>query len=98
MSLLPLPAFFNPARVGEVWRVPYQDRAAQAEAWAGQHSLRPASQDSPRIGLVLVDCQNTFCIPGFELFVAGRSGRAAVDDNVRLCEFMYHNLGAITEI
>jgi nicotinamidase-related amidase len=98
MNVLPLPAFFDPGQVGEVWRVPYQDRAAQAEAWALQHSLCPASQDSCRIGLVLVDCQNTFCIPGFELFVAGRSGRAAVDDNVRLCEFIYRNLGSITGI
>jgi nicotinamidase-related amidase len=48
--------------------------------------------------LVIVDCQNTFCIPGFELFVGGRSGMGAVEDNVRLCEFIYRNLGAITEI
>jgi nicotinamidase-related amidase len=45
-----------------------------------------------------VDCQNTFCIPGFELFVAGRSGTGAVDDNVRLCEFIYRNLSRITII
>jgi nicotinamidase-related amidase len=42
--------------------------------------------------------QNTFCIPEFELFVAGRSGTGAVDDNRRLCEFVYRNLGAITRI
>jgi nicotinamidase-related amidase len=42
--------------------------------------------------------QNTFCIPGFELYVAGRSGRGAVDDNHRLCEFIYHNLDVITQI
>jgi nicotinamidase-related amidase len=47
---------------------------------------------------VTVDVQNTFCIPGFELFVAGRSGTGAVDDNTRLCEFIYRNLGVITEI
>jgi nicotinamidase-related amidase len=27
-----------------------------------------------------VDVQNSFCTPGFELFVAGRSGNAAVED------------------
>ena len=42
--------------------------------------------------------QNTFCIPGFELFVGGRSGTGAVDDNRRLCEFIYRNLGAITRV
>ena len=38
----------------------------------------PASRDAVRVCLVTVDCQNTFCIPGFELFVGGRSGRGAV--------------------
>jgi nicotinamidase-related amidase len=42
--------------------------------------------------------QNTFCIPDFELFVGGRSGTGAVDDNHRLCEFIYRNLGTITQI
>jgi nicotinamidase-related amidase len=45
-----------------------------------------------------VDVQNTFCIPAFELFVGGRSGTGAVDDNRRLCEFIYRNLDAITKV
>jgi nicotinamidase-related amidase len=45
-----------------------------------------------------VDVQNTFCIPGFELYVGGRSGTAAVDDNDRLCRFIYRNLNVITQI
>jgi nicotinamidase-related amidase len=47
---------------------------------------------------VLVDVQNTFCLPDFELFVGGRSGTGAVDDNRRLCTFIYRNLDAITQI
>ena len=50
------------------------------------------------IGLLLIDVQNTFCIPGFELFVGGRSGMGAVEDNGRLCEFIYRNLDRITQI
>jgi nicotinamidase-related amidase len=46
---------------------------------------------------VVVDVQNTFCTPGFELFVAGRSGTGALDDSRRLCEFVYRNLGSITQ-
>jgi nicotinamidase-related amidase len=95
---LPLPHFFYPNRVGEVWRVPYQQRANQAAAWTEQHQIPPAAEDEQRICLLLVDVQNTFCIPGFELFVAGQSGQGAVEDNVRLCEFIYRNLGLITEI
>ncbi len=94
----PVPPFFDPSKVGEVWRVPYQTRAAEAVAWAREHGISPAHRDRTRICAMLVDVQNTFCLPAFELFVAGRSGRAAVDDNVRLCEFLYRNLGSVTEI
>ncbi len=95
---LPLPAFFDPKRVGEVWRVPYQERATDAEAWATRWNLQPAAKDKTRICLMAIDVQNTFCIPGYELFVGGRSGMGAVEDNIRLCEFIYGNLGVLTEI
>jgi len=95
---LPIPPFFEPEKAGEVWRVPYQQRAADAREWSRIHGLRPAKEDEVRVCLIAVDCQNTFCIPDFELFVAGRSGTGAVEDNVRLCEFIYRNLGIITEI
>jgi nicotinamidase-related amidase len=58
----------------------------------------PSSLDSLRVGLLLVDVQNTFCVPGFELFVGGRSGMGAVEDTRRLCAFIYRNLGRITEV
>ena len=95
---LPIPAHFDPSRVGEVWRVPYQTRAAEAQAWAKHHHLSVAATDRFRVCLLAIDVQNTFCIPGYELFVAGRSGQGAVEDNCRLCEFIYRNLGVITEI
>lgn len=95
---LPIPSHFNPRQVGEVWRVLYQDRAAEAKTWAKNHNIQPAAQDKTRICLMAIDVQNTFCIPKFELFVGGRSGTGAVDDNVRLCEFIYRNLGVITSI
>ena len=98
MRELPVPSHFEPSEVGKVWRVPYELRARSAEAWAEAHDLRPASEDSFRLCLLAVDVQNTFCVPEFELFVSGRSGMAAVDDNRRLCEFVYRNLGAITQI
>jgi nicotinamidase-related amidase len=98
MRELPVPAHFDPERVGEVWRVDYEQRARDAAAWAAEHEIRPASGDSPRICLLAVDVQNTFCIPGFELFVGGRSGTGAVDDNRRLCEFVYRNVETITQV
>ena len=93
MAELPIPPHFDPGRTGDVWRIPYQERAVEAQAWAAEHGLRPAAEDGLRICLVAVDVQNTFCIPGFELYVQG-----AEDDNRRLCEFLYRNLSAITAV
>jgi nicotinamidase-related amidase len=98
MGELPLPPHLDPSRVGEVWRVPYEERSREATAWAQEQGLAPAPEDTFRICLLAVDVQNTFCIPDFELFVAGRSGMGAVDDNRRLCDFVYRNLGQITQI
>ena len=66
-------------------------------AGASSTAIATAADDRFRIALVVVDVQNTFCTPGFELFVAGRSGTGALDDSRRLCEFVYRNLGALTQ-
>ncbi|MBW1865719.1 MAG: isochorismatase [Deltaproteobacteria bacterium] len=95
---LPIPSFFNADRVGEVWRVPYQERANDAVKWQKQNGIRTSAQDSFRVCLMLIDVQNTFCIPGFELYVGGATGNGAVDDNRRLGVFIYRNMPAITQI
>jgi len=95
---LPTPDYFNTKKVDQVWRVPYQERAAEAKEWAEKYSIQPAASDTNQICLLIIDAQNTFCLPEFELFVGGRSGSGAVDDNLRLCEFIYRNLNAITTI
>ena len=98
LANLPLPPHYQPESVERIFRVPYEQRAAEAERWAAEFSLRPAVEDKFRVALIAVDVQNTFCLPEFELYVGGRSGRGAVDDNRRLVEFVYRNLGVITQI
>jgi len=95
---LPIPSHLNPEKTGEVWRVEYQNIASLASDWSRENEIQPASDDDFKICLIAVDVQNTFCIPGFELFVGGRSGMGAVDDNLRLSQFIYRNLHRITEI
>ena len=94
---LPLPAHVDLGRVGELWRVDYESRFREAVAWAAEHDLSAAAGDKARVCLLAVDVQNTFCTPGFELFVRGRSGAGALEDSRRLCAFVYRNLGAITQ-
>lgn len=98
MKNQPLPEFFDSSKVGEIWKVDYATRAEDARKYALQHDLKPASASKGNISLLVIDAQNTFCIPNFELFVGGRSGRGAVEDNVRLCEFIYRNLDTLTHI
>lgn len=95
---LPLPPFFSPEAASRVYRVPYQERADQALEWASRHGIRPAAGDERRTALLLVDVQNTFCLPEFELFVGGRSGRGAVLDCARIASFLYRNLDRITQV
>lgn len=90
---LPIPEFFDATKVAQVWRVPYQERAAQARQWAQRYQIPPAAEDQQRTILLLIDVQNTFCLPDFELFVHG-----AVADNQRLCRFIYTHLTHISEI
>jgi nicotinamidase-related amidase len=94
----PLPEHYDPSAVGHVWRVRYDERAGHARAYAAAHGIGPSSRDRRRVAVLAVDMQNTFCTPGFELFVAGRSGTGAVDDSRRFVEFLYRNLGRVTRV
>lgn len=94
----PIPGHYRPETMAEVWKVDYQERAGDARRYAAEHGIKPAADDNLPVELVLIDVQNTFCLPDFELFVGGRSGNGAVEDNRRLVRFIYRNLGAITGI
>jgi nicotinamidase-related amidase len=94
----PLPEHYRPEEVGKVWRVAYEERAADARLYAAEHGIGPGARDRERVALLVVDMQNTFCTPGFELFVAGRSGTGAVDDSRRLTEFLYRRLGRVSRV
>lgn len=95
---LPIPGHFNPKKADQVYRVDYNALAPQAIEWRKAHGIKSSSQDKVKVALMTIDGQNTFCIPGFELFVGGRSGTGAVDDNRRLAQFVYRNLGILTKI
>jgi nicotinamidase-related amidase len=96
--MLPIPDFYDPEKVGTVYRVDYANLSTRAPAYRQMHGLLLSASDRRKVWLLLVDVQNTFCIPGFELYVGGRSGTGAVDDNRRLAEFIYRNLGSLTHI
>jgi hypothetical protein len=64
LEQLPIPSHFNPERVGEVWKVAYEEISNAAALWTGRHRIKPSIEDGFRVCLVAVDVQNTFCVPG----------------------------------
>jgi len=103
-SGLIIPKHFDPKKVNKIWNVSYLEIARSAREYARQHGIKPAATDKRRVCLMPIDCQISFCTPSIpeiwrgELFVGGRSGNGAVEDNTRLCEFIYRDLDHITKI
>jgi nicotinamidase-related amidase len=97
--MLPLPPFYDPAHA-RLWGYRPDPSALfeKAGRWRSEHAIPPAGADARRIHLLLIDVQKDFCFPEGTLFVGGRSGTGAIDDNDRIARFIYRNLGRLTEI
>lgn len=96
---LPIPDFYDADNAGR-WDYRPDEQAVfeRAIAWRDEHGLAPAAEDRRRVHLLLIDLQKDFCFPEGTLYVAGRSGRGAIEDNDRIARFIYRNLGVITAI
>lgn len=96
---LPIPGFYDPMNAERWSYTPNQQALFEhAVAWREVHGLGPAPLDEKRVHLLLVDVQKDFCFPEGSLYVGGRSGRGAIEDNDRTARFIYRNLGVITNI
>lgn len=88
---LPIPDFFDPDRVDQIYVERADDIAAKARAHRERHGVRPAARDDFRIAAFGIDAQVGFCTPGASLFVPG-----AVDDTKRTLDWLYRNMDKIT--
>jgi nicotinamidase-related amidase len=96
---LPLPPHYDAASSRSFSYRPDPSRLLRSAVdWRRQHGLSPAATDKAKAHLLLIDLQKDFCFPEGNLYVAGRSGTGAIDDNDRIVRFVYHNLDWITEI
>ncbi len=91
--MLPLPAFYRPNQVKDV----YIERAAlvadEARAFREKNRVAPSARDQYRVAAFGIDCQIGFSVPGASLFVPG-----AVQDTTRTIEWLYRNLDKITGV
>ncbi len=69
----------------------------RAVAWAQELEIGPA-RASGGVRLLVIDAQVDFSFPNGALFVAGRSGKGAVEANQRLVAFLYRNLHLVDEV
>jgi nicotinamidase-related amidase len=88
-----VPAFYDPARVADVYVERAGAVAAEADAHRARAGVKPSSADKYRIAAFGIDCQVGFCVPGASLFVPG-----AVEDTRRTIGWLYANLEKITAL
>lgn len=96
---LPIPTFFK-AKDAFDWA--YEPNPAAvfdaSAAWAKKHDIKPSGHDAKKVHLLLIDVQKDFCFPDGSLYVGGRSGKGAMEDNKKISEFIYRNLSRITDL
>jgi nicotinamidase-related amidase len=96
---LPVPAFFQPDNAARWAYSPNQQKVFdEATGWRKQHGIRAAASDEIDLHLLLIDLQRDFCFPEGSLYVAGRSGQGAIEDNKRIANFIYRNLSKLTHV
>ena len=95
---LAAPKHYYESKIDKVFCINYQQLQEDAIQYKKKYSINNAISDKEKVCLLLIDVQNTFCIPGYPLFVGGKGGKDAVIDNMRLCSFIYRNLDKITKI
>lgn len=93
MASLPLPSFYEPKQVSQLYLERAGLVAEAAEAYAKKHGVTPAAGDKVKVAAFGIDVQVGFCTPGASLFVPG-----AVEDTQRTVEWMYRNLGKISAL
>jgi len=96
---LPSPAFFNPDNAAR-WDYSPNLRTLFEKSgdFRKKHGIKASATDRKKIHLLIIDAQKDFCFPEGTLYVGGRSGTGAIDDNRRTAEFIYRNMSVITQI
>lgn len=96
---LPMPSHFNPNNATSwEYRPDLNSLFAAASSWRAARGIKAAATDKTNIHLLVIDAQKDFCFPSGTLYVGGRSGKGAMEDNQRTAEFVYSNLDIITNI
>lgn len=104
VQTLPLPRFYeeghaylDPAH-GHYHPEDITKLQGEAVVWRGKFKFKQSGADKSRVHLLIIDNQFDFDFPSGSLFVSGRSGQGAMDDQNRLAQWIYKYLHIISEI
>ena len=89
----PLPDHYSPGDNSKLYVERGGRIAKEAEQFAKINNIAPASKDSVKRALFIIDAQVCFCHPEGSLYVPG-----AIEDTKVLTEFIYRNLGNLTSL
>ena len=96
---LPVPAFYDAAKAADFNYSPDQQALFEAAIdWRHDQRIKASGADTLKLHLLLIDLQRDFCFPEGSLYVGGRSGKGALEDNDKIARFIYRNLGALSEV
>jgi nicotinamidase-related amidase len=87
------PDFYDQKKVGDLYLSRKGLVAEAAEEWARRFKIAPAIEDRFKIALFAIDEQIDFILALGSLSVPG-----AIDDSVRLCDFIYRYLPIISSL
>lgn len=95
----PIPGFFNPKSAYDYNYAPKLDvLLGQACDYRKANHIARATLQKKDIRLLIIDGQKDFCFSEGNLFVGGRTGTGANEDNIRLARFVYSNISNIKKI
>lgn len=100
LKQLPIPGHYDPVNSfdAKYYVEDINTLQKRAELWRDEHGLTPVGGDQTKIHLLIIDDQVDFTYPEGALFVAGRSGKAAMEAQHNLVQFIYRNLHLISQI
>lgn len=95
----PIPGFFNPQTAFDYnYAANFDNLLPIARDYRLANNILRASMQKADIRLLIIDAQKDFCFKQGSLFVGGRSGTGANDDNARLATFIYKNVANLKQI
>lgn len=96
---LPVPSFFDSGNAGQWSYGPDQGALLTlAPEWARKHGIKPSASARRKVHALGIDLQKDFTMKNGSLYVGGRSEKGAIEDDVRISEFIYRNLNVITDM